>query len=200
MVLGVTGGIATGKSSVVAKFSELGAACLSADDIARAAVAPGSEALSQLAACFGTAVLQADGSLNRTALGQIVFADAAARKKLDQITHPAIARLAEAAIADLRNAGHALIVYEAPLLFEAGAESRVDQILVVSTEPDIQLQRLMQRDGINHDAAQARIRAQMPLAEKISRADYLIDNSDSPAETGRQVEALYLLLADSNPG
>jgi len=190
MVLGVTGGIATGKSSVAAMLGECGAVVVSADDLARQAVAPGSEALAALTERFGREILAADGTLARERLAELVFADASARADLNRITHPAIARLAEARLARLRAAGHTLIVYEAPLLFEAGAESRVDQVLVVSAAAEVQLQRLMRRDAISVDDAQARIAAQMPIVEKIRRADYLIDNSGPPAETRQQVDAL----------
>jgi dephospho-CoA kinase len=191
MILGVTGGIATGKSSVAAMFGELGATVVSADELARLAVVPGSPALEALVDRFGRDILAADGTLDRAALADIVFADPEARLELNRITHPAIARLAVERLAELRAAGHALIVYEAPLLFEAGAESRVDKVLVVTASLEIQLQRLMEREAIDADEARARIDAQMPLAEKIRRADFLVDNAGSPNDTRRQVETLY---------
>ncbi len=191
MVLGITGGIATGKSSVAAMFGELGAAVVSADDLARRAVAPGSPALAALVERFGGDILAGDGTLDRAALAAIVFRDAAARADLNRITHPAIAALAEATLGELRASGQRLIVYEAPLLFEAGAASRVDRILVVTADADSQRRRLVARDGIGADEAQARIAAQMPLAEKVRRADHVIDNSGPPERTRAEVEALY---------
>jgi len=191
MILGITGGIATGKSSVAVMFSDLGAVVVSADELSRQTVAPDSEVLIALVARFGPEILSADGSLDRPALADIIFADPAARDDLNRITHPAIARLADETLHALKKAGHQLIIYEAPLLFEAGAESRVDQILVVSTDPDIQLDRLVDRDGISRAAAAARVDTQMPLVEKISRADYLVDNSGPVAETAVQVEHVY---------
>ncbi len=191
MVLGITGGIATGKSSVAAMFGELGAAVVSADDLARRAVAPGSPALAALVERFGGDILAGDGTLDRAALAAIVFRDAAARADLNRITHPAIAALAEATLGELRASGQRLIVYEAPLLFEAGAASRVDRILVVTADADSQRRRLVARDGIGADEAQARIAAQMPLAEKVRRADHVIDNSGPPERTRTAVEALY---------
>jgi dephospho-CoA kinase len=107
--------------------------------------------------------------------------------------------LADAKLHSLRSAGHPLIVYEAPLLFEASAESRVDQVLVVTVDPEIQIDRLVKRDGISRDEALARIEAQMPLAEKISRADYVIDNSDAVVDTKAQAEKLYHYLLQFSP-
>lgn len=199
MVLGITGGIATGKSSVAAMFGDLGAVVLSADDLARAAVAPGSDALASLVDRFGQKILTADGCLDRVAMAALVFADPSARDELNRITHPAIAILAEEQLLALRAAGHEMIVYEAPLLFEAAAESRVDRILVVITSPEIQLDRLISRDRINRDEALARIAAQMPLAEKVRRADYLVDNSGPVDETELQVDHIYRELAGVSP-
>ncbi len=191
MVLGVTGGIATGKSFVTSLFGELGAAVVNADELARLAVAPGSPALEALVGRFGSGILSEDGSLDRGRLAAIIFSDEAARADLDRITHPAIARLAEERLAALRAAGPVLVVYEAPLLFEAGAESRVDGILVVTATPEVQLQRLMARDALDVDAARSRISAQMPLAEKVARADYVVDNSGSPEQTRTEVKLMF---------
>lgn len=191
MVLGLTGGIACGKSSVASWFAECGAAVLSADQLARDAVAPGSDGLERIIELFGETVLDAAGAVDRTALGRIVFADVEARRRLEAITHPAIARLAEQSLLELRRSGVDLIVYEAPLLFEAGADQRVDVSLVVLVEPTVQLSRLTRRDGLDADAARARIAAQWPQADKVARADYVIDNSGAPEETRQAVDALY---------
>lgn len=202
MVVGVTGGIATGKSAVVEQFRQLGAAVISADELAREIVRPGEEALAQLVARFGQDILQADGTLDRKALAEIIFADPAARQDLNQITHPAIARLAAARIASLQRQGEALVIYEAPLLFEAGAESRVDRVLVVTAPAEVQRRRLMARDGLDDQAAQARITAQMPLADKVRRADFVVENAGSIDELATQVRELYgrlLMLARNLP-
>lgn len=191
MVVGVTGGIATGKSAVVEQFRQLGAAVISADELAREIVRPGEEALAQLVARFGQDILQADGTLDRKALAEIIFADPAARQDLNQITHPAIARLAAARFASLQRQGEALVIYEAPLLFEAGAESRVDRVLVVTAPAEVQRRRLMARDGLDDQAAQARITAQMPLADKVRRADFVVENAGSIDELATQVRELY---------
>lgn len=194
LVLGLTGGIAAGKSSVAAMFADLGATVVSADQLARDVVAPGSPVLAELAAAFGTEVLDTAGGLDREALGRIVFADAAARARLNALTHPAIARLAEHRLRALREQQVPLVVYEAALLFEAGAETRVDRVLVVTATLEVQRQRLAERDRLSPAEIEARIAAQWPQAEKVARADYLIDNSGSLADTRRQVETLHRRL------
>ena len=195
MILGVTGGIATGKSSVTELFREIGLPVVSADGLAREAVRVGTDALNQIVERFGAKVLCGDGTLDRGLLAQIIFADVAARRDLNRITHPAIARLAESTLAGLVEAGATHIIYEAPLLYEAGAESRVDKVLVVTAQPEVQKKRLMARDGIDVVAAAARIATQMSLDEKVNRADYVVDNSGTPAETARQVTSLCRELA-----
>jgi len=196
MVLGITGNIASGKSRVAARFGELGAAVVSADQLAREAVAPGTAALAAIVRRFGQAILRDDGSLDRQKLGGLVFADAEARRQLESITHPAIARLAEERLMRLRGT-RKLIVYEAPLLFEAGAEGRVDRVLVVTAEEEVRLARLMDRDGLDRRAALQRIRAQLPQEQKAVRADYVIDNSGDWQECCRQVDALWRELTAS---
>lgn len=195
MILGVTGGIATGKSSVAALFRMMGLPVVSADELAREIVLPGSEALRLLVGRFGEDILSANGSLDRERLGQVIFADDEARRDLNRITHPAIARLAELTLAALIAGGAEHVVYEAPLLYEADAESRVDKVLVVTAHPDVQKMRLMARDGIDPVSADARIEAQMSLEEKVARADFVIDNSGLPEDTARQVAALCRQLA-----
>jgi len=194
LVLGITGGIASGKSSVAAMFADLGAVVVSADQLAREAVAPGTGTLTRLVGAFGPAIIDASGALDREALGRIVFADPAARERLNAITHPAIARLSEARLGELRWQGVPLVVYEAPLLFEAGAEQRVDRILVVTVDPDVQQQRLVARDRLGAAEIAARIAAQWPQAEKVVRADYVIDNSGDLEQARSQVAALHRLL------
>ncbi|GAB4553930.1 MAG: dephospho-CoA kinase [Geothermobacteraceae bacterium] len=193
MVLGITGNIASGKSRVAARFGELGAVVVSADQLAREAVEPGTPALAAIVRRFGEAVLQDDGSLDRQKLGGLVFADAEARRQLEMITHPAIARLAEERLRQLRGTKK-LVVYEAPLLFEAGAEGRVDRVLVVTADEEVRLARLMARDGLDRRAALQRIRAQLPQEQKAARADYVIDNSGDWQECCRQVDALWTEL------
>ncbi|WP_432823293.1 dephospho-CoA kinase [Trichloromonas sp.] len=193
MVLGVTGGIATGKSSVARMFGALGAVVVSADELAREVVLPGAPALSRLVERFGPPVLLKDGTLNRKALAEIIFADPQARTDLNAIMHPAIALLAEQRLRELAREPR-LIIYEAPLLFEAGAEGRVDAVLVVTAAERQQVRRLMERDEIGEPAARARIAAQMPLAEKVRRADYVVDNSGTLPQAEAQVRELFFRL------
>ena len=197
MVLGVTGSIASGKSSVADRFAECGAVVVSADQLAREVVNPGSPTLALLVDEFGEEILTEGGSLNREALGKIVFADPDKRKQLESIVHPAIAHLAECRLADLRKAPEDLIVYEAPLLFEAGGEKRVDQVLVVTVDPAVQEQRLIRRDGLSAAEARQRIEAQWPQAEKIRRADFVIDNSGTIQHMQAEVDALYRYLVEN---
>ncbi|RME35710.1 MAG: dephospho-CoA kinase [Deltaproteobacteria bacterium] len=197
MVLGVTGNIASGKSRVAARLGELGAAVVSADQLAREAVAPGTSCLAEIVRCFGPGILGPDGRLDRQKLGALVFGDTEARRRLEEITHPAIAQLAEERLAGLR-ASHALVVYEAPLLFEAGAEGRVDRILLVTADERVRLKRLMARDGLDRRAALQRIRAQMPQEAKVARADYVIDNSGDWDSCRRQVDSLWRQLTGAS--
>ncbi len=199
MILGITGGIASGKSTVARMFSELGAPLVSADQLARDVVAPGSVVLGRLVERFGRRILLPDGSLDRKVLGELVFADPEARAELNGITHPAIADLAVRRLQELAQGPAELVVYEAPLLFEAGAESRVDAVLVVVVDEKQQLERLQQRDGLDPEAARARVAAQMPQAEKVRRADYVIDNSSTLDHLSQQVRKLFSRLQEGAP-
>jgi dephospho-CoA kinase len=197
MVLGVTGGIASGKSVVADMLGDLGAVVVSADGLSREIVAPGSQVLDRLVEAFGSRILSFDGTLDRDYLGELVFSDDGARQRLNAITHPAIAELAETRLAELRRQKVPLVVYEAPLLFEAGAESRVDQVLVVIVDPDQQLERLSARDEISRTSAVERVATQWPQARKLAQADFVIDNSSTLEETRCQVESLYHYLTSA---
>ena len=190
-VIGLTGGIASGKSAVAAMFARLGAAIIDADQLARDAVRPGTPTLAAIVQAFGTGILQADGTLDRPALGALIFADAEARKRLEQITHPAIKELALSRLRELRAAGSAVVFYMAPLLIEAGATDRVDEIWVVHVDAETQLVRLMARDGLTRAEAQARVASQMPLEEKRRHGRIVIGNSGTLAETERQVREIW---------
>jgi dephospho-CoA kinase len=197
LVLGITGTIASGKSLVAAAFAQRGAALVSADQLAREIVRPGSEVLARLVECFGAGILTDSGRLDRDRLARMVFADEQARTDVNRITHPAIGRLALERLRALAGSCVPLVVYEAPLLFEAKAESRVDRILVVRIAPDIQLQRLMARDGLSESEARQRVAAQMGQEEKLARADYVIDNSAEVAATLQQVDRLWRRLVEA---
>jgi dephospho-CoA kinase len=190
-IIGLTGGIASGKSSVARILEALGVAVIDADQLSREAVAPGEEAYCSIVAGFGEGILNPDRTINRQALGKIVFSDSAARRRLERITHPAIARLAEAKLTALRNAGTPVVVYMAPLLIEAGVTSRVDEIWVVYADRETQVARLMLRDGLSRDEALQRVAAQMPMEEKRTYGRIVIDNSGTLEETERQVKDLW---------
>jgi dephospho-CoA kinase len=190
-IIGLTGGIASGKSSVARILEALGVVVVDADQLAREAVAPGEEAYLSIVAEFGDGILNTDRSINRQALGKVVFADAAARRRLELITHPAIARLAEERLAALRNAGTPVVVYMAPLLIEAGVTSRVDEIWVVYADRETQVARLTLRDGLSRDEALQRLAAQMTMEEKRTYGRIVIDNSGTPEETERQVRDVW---------
>ena len=188
-VIGLTGGIATGKSAVACFFEEQGAVVIDADKLAREAVRPGSSALECIVALFGVEMLLQDGSLDRKRLGRLVFADAEKRRQLEEIMHPEIRRLAEERISALIAQGHRVVFYMAPLLIESGVTDRVDEIWVVTARPDVQRERLMLRDGIGLEEAERVIASQMPLSEKERHGRIVIDNSGTQEQTRR-------LLAD----
>ena len=190
-VIGLTGGIASGKSSVARFFEDRGVPVIDADQLARVAVIPGSPAIERIAAIFGNKVLAADGSLDRKQLGALVFASPDKRHQLEDILHPEIRRLAEDRIASACADGHRLLVYMAPLLIEAGVTDRVDEIWVVTVSPDVQLERLMHRDGISRAEALSMIASQMPLADKKLYGKVVIDNSGTREQTQRVLEDIW---------
>jgi dephospho-CoA kinase len=193
-VLGLTGGIGSGKSMVAQMFAQLGAALIDADRVAREVVEPGQPALAEIAATFGPDVLLADGRLDRPKLAGIIFADSAERAKLDAITHPRIRVRMEAEI-KARRAGPGVLIVDIPLLYENNRINTVEKVIVVWVDPEAQLRRLRQRDGLSAEAARQRVAAQMPLDAKRARADHVIDNTGSRENTRRQVEAIYRLYA-----
>lgn len=196
-LVGLTGGIATGKSTFAAALRALGAPVVDADALARQVVAPGAPALAEVARAFGPGVLQADGALDRQALGALVFADPAARRRLEAITHPAIRQAMLAETARLAAAGHDLAFYDAPLLFEVGLDQAMALVVVVFAPPEAQLARLAARDGLSRAQAEARLAAQLPVAEKAARADVVVDNADESAPLGPKAARL---LADLRTG
>lgn len=182
-IIGLTGGIATGKSTVARFLEENGAVVIDADNLSREAVAPGSRALERVVALFGADMLLPDGSLDRKRLGRLVFANLDKRRQLEEILHPEIRRLADERIDSLATEGHGVVFYMAPLLIESGATDRVDEIWVVTVRPDVQRERLMARDGIGLEEAERIIASQMPLDEKERRGRIVIDNSGTPEQT-----------------
>ncbi|WP_026843095.1 dephospho-CoA kinase [Citrifermentans bremense] len=186
-IIGLTGGIASGKTSVANLLERLGAPVIDADQLAREVVEPGERALAQIAESFGNGVLNADGTLNRAALGEIVFADPGKRRRLESITHPAIKERAEEKLARLKAAGAKTAFYVAPLLIEAGITSRVHEVWVVYLDHETQLARLMARDGLSREAALSRIASQMPMEEKKRLGRVVIDNRGSREDLEAEV-------------
>jgi dephospho-CoA kinase len=194
IVIGLTGGIATGKSTVVKCLTGLGAIIIDADKLARELVFPGSLALNEIKAAFGGQVIRQDGSLNRKALGEIIFSDQAQREQLDQIMIPKIIARTEALIEQYERAGAPAVVIDAPLLFEVGMNDIMDIVWVVYVPRDIQINRLMARDGLTEFQAKKRLAAQMPIEEKKILADNVIDNSGNLTHTFQQVKELWQQL------
>ena len=187
-VIGLTGGIASGKSTAAKILAELGARVVDADQIARDVVAPGEPALAEIVARFGGEYLQADGTLDRKRLGARVFADADERRALNAITHPRIAAATQARLQALRAANEPVAVYEAALIVENGMQAGLDGLIVVACAEPTQRARLMARDGLSAAEADARLAAQLPLAQKIAVADWVINSNGTLAET-RQATA-----------
>lgn len=195
-IIGLTGGIASGKSTVSAMLRALGAHVIDADEVARQVVAPGSPALAEIAAQFGPEVLLPDGTLDRKKLGARVFADADARRALERITHPRIAAATQQEIARLSAAGVDPIIYDAALIVENRLYTWMQGLIVVSVPHEVQVARLMIRDDIDEAAAEARIAAQLPLADKVAVATEVVDNSGVLGETEAQVRALWARLQE----
>lgn len=196
-VVGLTGGIAAGKSTVSQILSRLGAEIVDADEIARLVVEPGSVAHSKIRERFGETVFLEDGSLDREELGQIVFSDENERRWLNELTHPLIGVEIARQISEAAARGAEIVVIDAALLFESSrGEPFVRPVIVVSSTLDQQAARLRARDGLDDVEIEARIGSQMPLDEKVRRADYVVDNSGSIEEIERQVKALWEKLLD----
>jgi dephospho-CoA kinase len=193
-VLGLTGGIGSGKSMVAQMFARLGAVVIDADQVAREVVEPGQPALQEIAAAFGSDVILPDGHLDRPRLAEIIFANAAERAKLDAITHPRIRTRMDELI-KARRSGPGVLIVDIPLLYENKRRTSVEKVIVVWVDPQTQLRRIRQRDGLSAEAAHQRIAAQMPLEAKRARADHVIDNSGTREDTRRQVEAIFHLYA-----
>lgn len=195
MLIGLTGGIACGKSTVSAMLVKHDALLVDADQVARDVVEPGEPALLQIAKIFGTNVLNSDGSLNRKQLGAIVFSDSDKLKQLEQITHPAIrARMLQTIEMYKQQKPNALIVADIPLLYETNQSHLYEGVLVVYIPRELQVERLMNRNGLTQEEAEARIALQMDIEEKKKRADWVIDNSSTLENTEQQVISLIKRL------
>lgn len=190
-VLGLTGGIASGKSAAAEQLLSLGADVIDADEISRALTAPGGAALPAIRGAFGGAVFYPDDTLNRRALGDIIFSNEEKRRTLEGILHPMIQRIT---IERIENSAAPICVINAPLLFESGMDALCGAVWVMGLEPEKQILRLMNRDEITRAQAEARIDSQMPLAEKMRRADAVIDNGHAFEHTKRELTLRYKAL------
>jgi len=193
--IALTGGIATGKSHVRARFESLGVPTIDSDVLAHRAVAAGSTGLAAVVARFGPEVLDPQGQLDRKRMADIVFSDPAARKALEAIIHPEVQRETDAWFAALDARQHPFAIADIPLLYEVHRDRDFDAVIVAACSPEIQRQRLMERDGLPEADAQRRIDAQLTIEEKIRRADFVIRTDGSFEETHHQVDALARELA-----
>ena len=185
--IGLTGGIASGKSTVSDILRAKGAWIIDADKLARQVVEPGQPALKEITVVFGEGVLLPNGQLNRKLLGEIVFADDVKRRLLEDITHPAISRAVDEEINRAEQAGVAVVVLDVPLLIETGWTTMVDELWVVYVSPETQIERLIKRDGLDRKQALDRIASQMRLQDKLQYANVIIDNNQGLDETTQQV-------------
>lgn len=195
-VVGLTGGIGTGKSAALGEFERCGAAALSLDQIAHQQARPGREGHRAIIRAFGRAVLDAHGRIDRRALGELVFRDAAARRRLERAVHPPILREMARILARVQG----LAVVDVPLLFEKGLQSRFDVTVLVACAPAVQLRRVVKRDGLSAAAVRRRIRAQWALARKRKLADFTLDNGGTPAQLRARVRSLFEVLTHLSGG
>lgn len=193
MILGLTGGIATGKSTVSAMLRERDIPVIDADLIAHEVVEPGKPAYEAIVKHFGKEILLPDERINRKDLGEIVFSDEVERQKLNAIVHPEVRRLMREQAEQVERDGAEIVFMDIPLLFESKLQHMVDKIVVVYAPASMQLTRILERDELDEEQAMKRLRAQMPIDQKKTEADFLIDNTGTREETERQVEQM---LAD----
>lgn len=191
-VIGLTGGIATGKSTISKMFKSFHIPVIDADKIAREVVEPGKTAYDHIVRTFGKGITQGDGTIDRKKLGQIIFSDERKRKQLNEIVHPAIRRKMIDRRDEYLKQGERAVVLDIPLLFESDLTHFVDQIIVVYIPEALQLERLLKRDHLNKVDALKRIRAQLPIEEKVKKADAVIDNQGSIEESFEQLEKILI--------
>jgi dephospho-CoA kinase len=187
-LFGLTGGIASGKSTVAARLRAHGVALIDADELAREVVRPGSEGLREIARAFGAQVLDSSGALDRKALARVIFTDPSRRRELNAITHPRIGALSSERAAELARRGELLACYEAALIVENGIADAFRPLVVCACPEDLQVARLQAREGLSREDALARIRAQKPTSEKVAAADHVIDTSGSLDDNARQTD------------
>ncbi len=197
-IVGVTGGLGSGKTTVCDFLRQGRAPVISADEISRCLMRPGYPIYDRTVEEFGEDVLDADGQLDRRLLGARVFSDAEARRRLNGITHPAIVDEMRRQVSRAKGQGAQVVVLDVPLLYEAGLEAMCDEVWVVWCRPEQQVRRVVQRDGLSEDEARRRLEAQMPLEQKVQRADRVIDNSGSKESLVAQVEEAWDRWAEAH--
>jgi dephospho-CoA kinase len=196
ILVGLTGGVATGKSTVAKMFEQCGAIVIDADQLAREVVQPGKPAWRKIVRTFGKGILNSDPTINRHALGKIVFHDKKKLRHLERIIHPRVAReQARLTKQAARKDPHAVVIYDVPLLFEVGIDKRVDKIIIVTTDRETQIARLKKRNGLTRAEAIRRIRSQMPLAKKVRLADIVIDGTLPRAACRKRVRETFMILS-----
>ena len=187
LVVGLTGGIASGKSTVSRMFREAGIPVICADDLAHEAVKPGSDALDEIRRTFGDEFVDSAGNLNRAAMARLVFQDKTERKTLESIIHPRVAEEQGRLLQEFATQGHNIVIVDVPLLYESGQKDFFDMIVVAYVPPEIQIGRLIARDNLSREEAMSRLDAQMPIDEKKSLAGVVIDNTGTVEFTRKQV-------------
>ncbi|MDR0399107.1 MAG: dephospho-CoA kinase [Endomicrobium sp.] len=196
MIVGLTGGIASGKSESAKYFEELGAFCIDADSVAKELTCKDKPALQEIAKVFGDDILSVEGTLNRKKLADIIFSDVNSKLKVEEILHSRIiSRINETISKEISE--KEVIVVNAPLLFETGLDKVCDKIVTIKISYDIQVKRLALRDGLNDDEIKKRIASQMPMEEKVKLSDFVVDNSGSKKDLKRKIENIYGLLTSN---
>lgn len=194
--IALTGGIATGKSHIRAQLASYGVPTVDADVLAREVVAPGTPGLDAVVRRFGESVLNVSGALDRRKLAAIVFSDEGSRRDLEAIIHPAVQQATDEWFATLDPTAHPLAVADIPLLYEVGREGAFDAVIVVACKPETQVRRVMARDAVTEAEARQRLAAQLPIEDKVQRADYVVRTDGTTDETNRQVWDLYHRLVE----
>ncbi|HDP37031.1 MAG TPA: dephospho-CoA kinase [Candidatus Atribacteria bacterium] len=203
MIVGLTGGIVSGKSTVASMFKDLGAKIVDADKLGHSVILPHKPAWEKIVKIFGKDILQNDLTIDREKLGKIVFANQPLLKKLNEITHPEITKIIKKEIDSVKNKTDnqkKILIVDAALIYEAKIDRLMDKIIVVYIDEDEQIKRLIKRNNLSKDETLQRIKSQMPMKEKVKMADYVIDNSSSLNKTKKQVEKIWeelMSLADS---